>query len=431
MLTCVQLGAACEEARVAAGLPAAPVVTADVPAHADLAAGQLLHVTVTGVPQGRAELAGTCIHPTGADVVDSAMIATTVVPAPVPRPCTVSATIALGPGSTHTTTWTFNDRLRTFTLAATGDILIHEDVTAHARQPDGRLDFGVLLGEVAPVISAADVGVCHLEVPLTTDHGDLQGYPTFNAPAEVAAGIAATGWDVCSTASNHSLDQGFAGLARTLDILDASGVPQHDGTARTPEEAIAPVLRDVAGVQVGFVSATYGTNGIPLPAGREWSVNLIDDAAIAADAQRARDAGAELVVLSLHWGDEYSHNPSSYQARHAEAITATGLVDLIVGHHAHVIQPIVPVNGVPVAFGLGNFLSGQFQSPDRSDGVVLQATFTETAPRTFDVTIDWTPTRVDPSTYHVRPLTDPQTTADQASAARTDSYLTWDGRPLP
>lgn len=315
--------------------------------------------------------------------------------------------------------------LRTFTLAATGDLLIHTDVTSHARQPDGRLDFGVLLEDVAPAISAADVGLCHLEVPLTTDHGDLSGYPTFNAPAELADGIAATGWDVCSTASNHTLDQGFRGVVSTLDVLDGAGVV-HTGSARTAEEATPPVV-DVEDVRVAFLSWTYGTNGIPVPRDQPWSVDVIDDAAITAEARAARDAGAEVVVLSLHWGDEYSHEPNAYQARIAEAVTRDGLVDLVVGHHAHVIQPVVPVHGVPVAFGLGNFLSGQFQSPDRSDGVILSATFTEDDAGAWTVAIDWTPTRVDRQTYRVRLLDDPQTATDRASADRTDGHMTWDG----
>lgn len=425
VLSCVRLGSSCEQARRSLGRPPAVVVTTDPPEHEPLAPGQTVQVTVDGAAEGPAAIAGDCVVPATVEHTAGRPVPVAVVPAPVPRPCTVIVTVALSGTTDQTTTVTFNDRPRSFTLAATGDLLIHTDVTARARQADGRIDFAPLLAEVAPVLGAADVGLCHLEVPLTTDHGDLSGYPLFNAPAELATGIAATGWDVCSTASNHTLDQGLRGVGSTLDVLDAAGV-EHTGSARSAEEA-GPLLRDVAGVRVGFLSATYGTNGIPVPGDAPWSVDLIDPAAIASRASAARAAGAEVVVLSLHWGEEYAHAPSAYQARTAEAVTRDGLVDLVVGHHAHVVQPVVDVHDVPVAFGLGNFLSGQFQTVDRSDGVILQAAFQETGPGDWAVDVDWTPTRVDPATHHVRLLDDPQTPADQASAARTDAHMTWTG----
>lgn len=416
--------ATCRDVRAAAGLPPPAEIVLDHPLDEPLVPGTTVALRTSGATG--VTVGGTCTEPSTADGLDGEPLLLRVV-AEVPWPCTVQVGAVLPGGAVQRyEPLLLNNVPRRITLAATGDLLIHTDVTGRARQPDGSIDFAPLLAQVEPFISAADVGLCHLEVPLTRDLGDLSGYPTFNAPAQLADAIAATGWDVCSTASNHTLDQRFEGIVSTLDILDDAGVA-HTGAARSEAEHLAATLLDVGQITLGFLSYTYGTNGIPVPAAQPWSVNLIDTPAIAAEASRVRDAGADLVVLSLHWGQEYAHRPSSFQTAIAAEVAASGLVDLIVGHHAHVIQPLAVVDGLPVAYGLGNFLSGQFQSVDRSDGVILLVTFAEQPGHVgegFAVTFDWVPTRVDRSTYHVLPLHDPQTPVDQASAARTDAYLT-------
>ena len=142
----------------------------------------------------------------------------------------------------------------------------------------------------APTSRPPTSGLCHLEVPLDPD-GPYSSYPIFNAPAELADAIHDVGWDVCSTASNHSADQGMEGVIATLDALDDAGVG-HRGMARTPLEAARPDLIEVAGTEVALLSATYGLNGLPVPGGNEWSVNLIDPEAIIRRAQALRGVGA-------------------------------------------------------------------------------------------------------------------------------------------
>ncbi|HEX2023588.1 MAG TPA: CapA family protein, partial [Acidimicrobiales bacterium] len=128
----------------------------------------------------------------------------------------------------------------TFTIAASGDFLAHRPVVARAagygRTSGQAYDFRPMLAAVEPVVSAADLAICHLETPLSPDGRDLSGFPTFNVPGDLATAIAAAGYDTCSLASNHSLDRGPAGVAATLGVLDAAGIG-HAGTARTPEEA--------------------------------------------------------------------------------------------------------------------------------------------------------------------------------------------------
>ncbi|HET9141028.1 CapA family protein, partial [Actinophytocola sp.] len=149
---------------------------------------------------------------------------------------------------------------RSITVVAAGDVLIHPSLTEQARADGGgRPDFAPLLAGVRPVISAADLAICHLEVPLAAPGGVLSGYPRFSAPAEVAAGLAATGYDTCSTASNHTMDRGAAGVTSTLDALDAAGV-RHTGSARSAREAATPLIMEVHGVTVAQVSYTFGFN---------------------------------------------------------------------------------------------------------------------------------------------------------------------------
>ena len=159
-------------------------------------------------------------------------------------------------------------------LLVSGDVLLHSGTWATAVADAARrgrpgLDFRPMFADVAPVVRAADLAVCHLETPLAPPGGPYSSYPIFSVPPEVVPALRRTGYDACSTASNHSLDQGFAGVVRTLAALDRAGMP-HDGTARTAPAQRRPLILEADGVRVAVLSYTYGTNGIPLPAGKPW-----------------------------------------------------------------------------------------------------------------------------------------------------------------
>lgn len=249
---------------------------------------------------------------------------------------------------------------RTLTLALTGDTLPHSPLWGQAAENAslaGRtgFDFDPMLAGLAPVIGPADLAICHLETPIAPAGEELSTMPRYGVPAEIADAIAHAGFDRCSTASNHAADRGTVGIDRTVSVLESRGLGQ-SGMARTPDE-IAPQVFDVNGVGVSHLSYTFSYNGLSLPAGEEWRSALIDPARIIADAQAARQLGASVVLVSLHWGAEGVHAPTRFQREVADLVTASGLVDLIIGHHAHVVQPIEQVNGTWVVFGLGNILS--------------------------------------------------------------------------
>jgi poly-gamma-glutamate synthesis protein (capsule biosynthesis protein) len=260
-----------------------------------------------------------------------------------------------------------------FTVAFTGDTLVHMGVSRAASRYGDPYDFAPLFEGVRPILSRADLAICHLEVPLDPTSDSLSGFPLFSAPAEVAGGLAAAGFDGCSTASNHSLDRGVQGIIDTVDVLEAAGLRQA-GMARVQDEASDATVYEVAGARVAHLSATYSLNGLRLPDGREWMADLLDVDQIRRDARRARAAGADLVVVSVHCCVEYQTMPTAGQTEAYRALIESPFIDLVVSHHAHVVQPIERVGDEYIIYGLGNFISGQFFLPNTSDGLIALAT---------------------------------------------------------
>jgi poly-gamma-glutamate synthesis protein (capsule biosynthesis protein) len=333
----------------------------------------------------------------------------------VAQPTTPAEAATASPRPTPTPTPTPPPEDAVFTLVAAGDVLLHQPVIAAARTPGG-YDFTPLLAPLAPWIAGADLALCHLEVPIAPPGTAPSGYPMFGAPAEIATALEASGWDGCSTASNHSLDRGGDGVTATLDALDAVGLG-HVGTARSPEEAAAPQMyvlrRGEQNIRVAHIAATYGTNGLPIPA--PWRVNLIDAATLIQQATAAREAGADIVVASVHCCVEYVSAPTDAQQQLAGQLAASGVVDLLIGHHAHVPQPISLLPGGPrgegmwVAYGLGNFISNQSAeccTAATDSGLLMTATFRKPfdAPATV-VGVEWSGATVDRGGgYRVYPL---------------------------
>ncbi len=248
------------------------------------------------------------------------------------------------------------------TLLFTGDMLIHPRVSRKGAEygsaHGAAYDFRPMFDQVRPLVEAADFAICHQEVQLGVPGSDVSPFPALAAPSEFATALTDAGFDACSTASNHATDHGDEGLRATIQVLDEAGV-QHTGTAANERDA-GGTIYDVPPLRIGHASYTYGVQ-MHSPA-HEWSVNMIDSERIVADAAALKERGADFVVISLHWGQQYRVAPTDSQRRVAETLTASPDIDLIVGHHAHVLQPIEHVNGTPVIFGLGNFLSNQAPS---------------------------------------------------------------------
>ncbi len=323
---------------------------------------------------------------------------------------------------------------RSFTIAASGDILIHASVARAALTygEEAAYDFAPMLAPTEPWIAEADLAICHLEGTLSADDGGLSYYPLFVAPHTVADAIAAAGYDACSLAGNHALDRGLRGLEETIELLEERGIA-HEGTARGEEERL-PGLYRVNGVAVAHLDYTYGLNGLPRPAW--YSVNVIDPEAILADARWAREQGAEFVVLTIHWGAEYQHAPTAEQQALAERLLASPDLDLILVSHAHVVQPVGRVNGKVVVYGMGNHLSNQnsmwgSKYHSTEDGLTVHITVAEQPDGRFAATtVEYTPTWVEMHTYRVLPVARALAAGEgdaallAASWERTTGYVT-------
>jgi poly-gamma-glutamate capsule biosynthesis protein CapA/YwtB (metallophosphatase superfamily) len=285
----------------------------------------------------------------------------------------------------------------TFTLVASGDVLIHPALTEQAvADGNGQRDYRQILGGVKNVVQAADLAICHLEMPLGDADGPFAGYPAFNAPPEIATALAETGYDECSTASNHTLDRGPAGVDSTLDALDAAGI-RHTGSARSAEDARTPTIIDLNGIRVGHVSFTFGLNGGTSVAGTPWLVNVLRLDGVLQAARAAKVAGADVVVASVHWGEEYQSQPSAAQLAMARQLLADPAVDLIVGHHAHVVQPFEQIGGKWVAYGLGNHVARHAEPRGTTEeGVIARFRFAKNQAGQWVVDrVDYVPTLVD------------------------------------
>jgi poly-gamma-glutamate synthesis protein (capsule biosynthesis protein) len=362
-------------------------------------------------------------------------------------PATTDSTPVPPPATTTTapTTTTPPPPPRSFTLAFTGDVLLHSRVsrvaaTHAAGAADRDYDYRPLLTSIRSQVEEADRAICHLEVNLSADGTRLSSYPSFRAPGQIAADLADLGYDSCTLASNHILDKGVAGVAETLGVLDEARI-HAIGAARSPAEAEQQRLFTVRDVTVAHLAYTYWFNGIPLPADAPWTSNQIDQDRILADAAQARRDGAEYIVVSLHWGEQYQHQPNQQQRELGPRLLASPNIDLIVGHHAHVVQPIERINGKWLVYGLGNLLSNSSQVR-RRDELLITVTVTERPDDGFtafttDLTV--TPLHLDHATLTVHPTNParrPATIGPNLAAAldaswnRVFAVLSPDGQPL-
>lgn len=267
----------------------------------------------------------------------------------------------------------------TATLAVCGDIMSHSPQTNDAY--DATTDTYSYLPcfqYVQPWIESADYAVANFET--TLNGPPYSGYPQFCAPDALAYDIQAIGFDLVTTANNHSMDKGFNGVVRTLDTLDQAGLA-HVGSYRTQEEFQennGVVVADVGGISVAFLGYTYGTNGIPIAEENNFCLNrfnvdyngdctTLDQEKLKSELAYAESLETDLIAVMIHWGIEYQTTQNEYQTQVADFLIANG-ADLILGSHSHVPQPMETrtvtlddgsTRSAFVAYSLGNFVSNQ------------------------------------------------------------------------
>jgi poly-gamma-glutamate capsule biosynthesis protein CapA/YwtB (metallophosphatase superfamily) len=309
----------------------------------------------------------------------------------------------------------------TLTVEVNGDILVHSPVWQRAREDGrGRYDFAPMLREIRPYVRSADLAICHVETPMSPR--PPLGYPVFNTPPQLARAIRQTGWRICDTASNHSVDQGQYGIDQTGLALDRAGV-LHTGSFPSRAAQRQTLIVTVKGVKVAFLAYTEMTNGIALP--HPWSVNIANVTAVRDAARAARRRGAQVVIVNFHWGTEFQSTPSAFQLATARALTTDPDITAIVGQHAHVVQPIRRVNGKLVVFGEGQLLSNQSAaccSVQTEDGMLVFLHITVDQRRSKVVSIGYMPTWDRHPDYTVLPIGDALRRHQAPSAVLRASY---------
>ena len=242
-----------------------------------------------------------------------------------------------------------------------GDAMQHGRQIKAAQRADGSFDYTDCFTLLESDIKKADFAVVNLECPL--GGAPYQGYPLFSCPDEFAKQLQTSGFDLLLTANNHCMDSGKKGAQRTVTTLDGMGVAHigvYQDTAQRSKRV--PYVTDVNGIKMAFLTYTYGTNGLTVK--EPLVVDLIDEKVMATDIKKARAEGAEMVCVCMHWGNEYEKLPSKRQRELAEMMRSEG-VDMIIGSHPHVVQPM-EMNyaenagaGHAVVYSLGNFISNQ------------------------------------------------------------------------
>ncbi len=256
-------------------------------------------------------------------------------------------------------------------LVFAGDAMQHQRQIDAARQPDGSLDYSPYFESLKPYIESADYAVVNLETPL--GGAPYSGYPMFCAHDNYLSALTDAGFDLMLSANNHILDRRDKGLLRTITTFEQNGVPwlgiYRDAAHR---RECLPLIRDINGFKIAFLNYTYGTNGISKRTPVE--IDYIDRDLIASDVKDAREAGAELIAVCIHWGDEYKLLPNAGQKSLAEYIRSLG-VELVIGSHPHVIQPMElsgQSDGRPAltVYSLGNFISAMRTADTRGGAMV-------------------------------------------------------------
>lgn len=241
-------------------------------------------------------------------------------------------------------------------LIMAGDALLHASVYKDALQNDGSYDFSNMLKALKPLIPKYDLAFYNQETILGGTKLGLSTYPAFNSPQEFGENMLSLGFNLISLANNHTLDRGEVAVRESLafwyskDVLTA-------GSYGSFEERDNTKILTKNGIKYALLAYTYGTNGIPLPKGKEYLVNVYTKAMLERDIKRVRK-DVDLLIVSMHWGIEYDFHPSKEQTDLATFLADLG-VDLIIGTHPHVVQKAEWIGKSLVYYSLGNLISGQ------------------------------------------------------------------------
>lgn len=260
-------------------------------------------------------------------------------------------------------TITTKDEIVDVTFSAVGDNLIHGAIYHYNNDGNGHYDFNDIYENTNYLTQNVDISYINQETICGGSELGLSTYPSFNGPYEVLDAVHNAGFDWMAASSNHTMDAGVQGIINQLNYIKTNFSDMKvTGSHATKEDAKTPQVIERKGVKFGILGYTYGLNGYVLPDGKEYMVDQIDKSKIKKDVEAIKKI-SDVIVVSMHWGSEYQFAPNNEQKELAQYLSDLG-VDVIIGEHPHVIQPMDYVTGKKgnntlVIYSLGNFLSAQ------------------------------------------------------------------------
>jgi poly-gamma-glutamate capsule biosynthesis protein CapA/YwtB (metallophosphatase superfamily) len=256
------------------------------------------------------------------------------------------------------------DSILTVRIAAVGDLMCHSPQFKYSQVTKDSFDFVPVFRYINKYLKDADFTLGNLETITAGKNKKYSGYPLFNSPDEFISAVKSAGFNLVTTSNNHALDRGELGINKTIDRLIKNNL-NYTGTYNSQQDRDSIRIFDIKGIKTAFLSYSYGTNGIPIPHGKKYLINIIDYDLIQKDITHSRQLGAELVIVYYHFGEEYKREPSAFQKITVNKTIAMG-ADIILGGHPHMIEPAIyykthnaKLDTGFAVYSLGNFLSNQ------------------------------------------------------------------------
>lgn len=277
-----------------------------------------------------------------------------------------------------------NNHSTSISLIMAGDNLINDKLYNAAKKDDGSYDFKSMYSYIKDIVKNYDLAYYNQETILGGSEIGVSSYPAFNSPYEVGDATIDTGFNLVSLATNHTLDRGEKAIINSLNYWNNKSNVLTSGSYLSNNDRNKVNIKEVNNITYTMLNYTYGTNGIKVPEGKEYLVNIWPcnsnnpdndtkyqeyKKIVKEDIERVRDK-VDLLIVAMHFGVEYTHVPTNYQIDMAEFLSSLG-VDIIIGTHPHVIMPITYINDTLVIYSLGNFLSAQDTNNDYNTTVGL------------------------------------------------------------
>lgn len=254
-------------------------------------------------------------------------------------------------------------------MVMVGDCLIHRFVYTDASNDDGTYSFDKMFTEVSDLIRGHDLAFYNQESNIGGKQLGLSAYPRFNSPEEIGDSMVDLGFNLVSLTNNHTMDKGEKGVINSVNYWKTKPGVYYSGESLSNEDRESNIkILEKNGIRYAFLAYTTVTNGLLPPSGKEYLTNVYSKEKALNDIEKVKDK-ADLIIVSMHWGEEYTTNPSSNQKQVAKELSEMG-VNLVIGNHAHSIQPVEMIGDTLVFYALGNFIAAQ-DSIDKQTGALV------------------------------------------------------------